>query len=866
MAPDRPPNQPPPQTPASRLGRILLGFLTILSLLLLTAYGLVGSYYNPERLAPLVEQALERYLPRRVDWKQVRFDPLRGFSFKELRIGEHPDFGRGAFLSCSGLNLGLSQASLFLGRIEINRIEVIAPSLTVRQDSGSRFNFSDLAEVFKRELEPDQKSGRGGPGQGIGFDLREILFRNGLARLDLGSWGLNRRVRDINIRAVRSSEPGGFDCRLGFSLGGVALTGGGSLNPAARTGRIRLWGEDIQARALAAFLPESLALDLPRGRLALDLGIGLAPSGSLDISGTAAAVQTDLVLFRPNQTFGGLSAKVEFDLVCDPQPRTCRFNRVSLDLDGNRIDLSGTAGPKGYDLRLELSGPDLTWLNRSGLVAEPRLSGSWGGSMALKQGEKDRKIELSGALKSHGAVLASRPGSLGPLDLEAEFKGAYDPRDQNLELTSARFSLPGLTAELSARIGPQKAELQAKEIQADLARLRGYLPGSSLPAVKGLVRGRVSLVGDLGEPSGWKLGGEAELVKVELASDLIQDPLSLEGPLLLKGDRLLFSKLKGRLGGSQLLMEGHLTPFGDPPGGEVELKLDTLDLARLEPLWSGERTGSGPGTRPLPFWTSDLSLTGRIRVGEATRAGGLLRDLDIKYRLGQGRLLIAPLKAKTGTQGSVSLNLTLSLQGQDPVYQGQLRISEAGMEPLTRFLDLDREQWPRGTLSLEAAFGGRGFDPQGMPENLTGQVSAQLRDGRFPGHPAGAAMGRFLGLQPFHRCEFSQWTGNFEILGGRSRVQGLIQNQECTLGYQGAVDLDGRLDLAALLNLELGSFDRAGANPQLLEAPRDSRGRFVLPLIISGKGPRTGVEIDRERLGAIRESLARARAGGGSGE
>ena len=41
----------------------------------------------------------------------------------------------------------------------------------------------------------------------------------------------------------------------------------------------------------------------------------------------------------------------------------------------------------------------------------------------------------------------------------------------------------------------------------------------------------------------------------------------------------------------------------------------------------------------------------------------------------------------------------------------------------------------------------------------------------------------------------------------------------------------------------------------LRTAPRDEKGRFVLPLVVEGKGPKTGVEVVRERYITLKADL-----------
>ena len=823
---------------------------------------LVSAYFSNERLAPLVDQALERYLPRRVVWQEMRFNPYTGLSFNGFQIGEHPDFGKGFFLSCQRLNLSLRFSDLIRGKIRIKKISLNDPLITVRQDSQGRLNLHDIAAEIKKAAAPGTVPESRNDPEGMSFDLEEILIKNGLALVDLRSVGLSRRIRDLSLKACRRSSGPSFDWVLHLTVGNIPARGEGVFNPAPYTGTAHLQAREVNTRSLIRFLPQNSGFDLPEGKVSVDLDLSFKESGLIELQGNLKAARASLVLHRPNRILKDIQAELDLDLKYDPQDRRLALETAFLFQDQNQARLTGWIKPDGYDLSGSIILEDSTLLNRCGLLYRPVLSGAAELEVHLVPDKKDKTVLLDGRLKTRQLNLNTDSVPLGPFNLDADFRASYQHRKNRLLISSTGLSLPGAHAALSGSIGPKGLNLELGGLKLDLSIWRTLLSSLAIPVENGQVLADLSLGGDLSRPEEWKLGGQAELKGVALRFNWLADALVLGGPLEFKGRKVITSKLAGKLGPANITLKGEADLFSSPAKAELDLEIDRLDLRRVSALNREEGPDKEAGLDLPAGWSSGLFLQGQMKIGTLSHLGHSLERVRIKYHLDRRRLLLAPFKAKIKPQGLLTLNLTLDLSEVRTGYQGQLSLSKAGTEELTGFLGLDQSRFPKGTLDMTAAFGGKGLDLQDLRSNLTAQLTAEINNGRFPDNPVFNSLSRFLGLEYLEDCQFRTWKGGLELTKGRSDIRGSILDREYSFDYSGQLDLGGRIELTVRLGLDPMAVSDPIANRVIEDAPQDGQGLYIMPLLIRGRGAATGVVIDEERLQKIRDELQPQRSEG----
>ena len=136
--------------------RVLLWILGGLLALLLAGVVAVYVLVDAERLRPRLESALGEALDRPVSIGVLELS-LREMAFaaRDIRIGEHPDFGQEPFLAADALSLRMALLPLLReGRLQVNRFELTAPRLRL-VETGGDWNFASLGGA----VEPGTQSG-----------------------------------------------------------------------------------------------------------------------------------------------------------------------------------------------------------------------------------------------------------------------------------------------------------------------------------------------------------------------------------------------------------------------------------------------------------------------------------------------------------------------------------------------------------------------------------------------------------------------------------------------------------------------------------------------------------------------------------
>lgn len=291
------------------------------------------------------------------------------------------------------------------------------------------------------------------------------------------------------------------------------------------------------------------------------------------------------------------------------------------------------------------------------------------------------------------------------------------------------------------------------------------------------------------------------------------------------------------------------------PALELALNLDRLDLARAlgAGASAGTRTGAagaGPGLPNLGA-LRELDAAGALAVRQFAAAGLKAADLQLRWRVAGGRLVVDPLAA-TLYQGRLTGSAALTAEAR-PRATVRGRLDDVAVGPLLQDLLGRAPLEGRGDVVLDLS--ASGSDTAALKRSLAGSGRVALRDGLVRGvnvaqvlRQVGAAVGGRVAEHTgtgsaAESTDFSALTGSFTVHGGVMRNDDLAaQAPLLRLAGAGTVDLGaGRLDYLLRASVVESLQGQGGAELQALRG-------LTLPVRLSGPLDAVRYRVDLEAL------------------
>lgn len=325
-----------------------------------------------------------------------------------------------------------------------------------------------------------------------------------------------------------------------------------------------------------------------------------------------------------------------------------------------------------------LPGAGLRW----GLVEALRRSGL--AEVSLSKGN----VSLFGGRVVVRRVVASGPDgspvALGGLDLNFHWKPLLQRR-----VSLSTLALDGVHVEIERRGGQYRINGLPTDVLGGDGTSSGTPWSFDIQSLN-LSDSRISLVDG----------------KTRVVVDI--DSLFLENLQSWNPDTPTILRLRGRVNGSPLTMEGAVTPFSDPPGGDLHLAVEDFQLAAVEPLAKALGLSALSGAL-----TADLSLKGRLGARIEGQGKMSLRDFAVSAQgtAVQAAKVGVDLARILGNQDSQRLVVAGGLEASDvgvtadggKAKAGSLRV---GAEDLEIALESGRVTW-KGSVVADRASGGR---------------------------------------------------------------------------------------------------------------------------------------------------------------
>jgi AsmA protein len=343
---------------------------------------------------------------------------------------------------------------------------------------------------------------------------------------------------------------------------------------------------------------------------------------------------------------------------------------------------------------------------------------------------------------------------------------------------------------------------QATATIADLAKAVAALPSGISAKVRSLspsgkISAKVHLAGEVKEPLALLKDGELKLDEIKLVAGG-QNPV-VSGTVSL-ADRSASSRdLTVLLGKNRLDLQLKTSPLDKKPlAVELSANCDAVDLDALtaakKPKAPSAPVAAGKGsTEPGPL-KLPLTASGAVNVKSVTLKGLVLSGISLRYRLADNVLKVADLKG--GVAGGSFLDTaTINLGTRGFSYSNSLSLQGVQVEKLVAAFAPKAAGSISGVLQAKADLSGRGVNPVAMKQNLIGNGSFDLKNGKLTGSGFMSELAGFLGSSDLRVVRFSSFAGTYKVKSGQVYLDSALDGSDIRMKPQGRIGLDKSLDL-----------------------------------------------------------------------
>jgi AsmA protein len=293
-----------------------------------------------------IEERVSAALGRKVTLGKLRFSLISGaLAAENLSIGDDPKFNSSPFLTAKSLSIGVELIPLLFSKtLNITRITIQNPQVTLIRNSGDQWNYSSLGGTSV-ETQPARTSkvarSSGSSSSTARPWIQELELRDG--QIDIGSTNSDKRTTydHVNVSAANISVTSRFSVVVTSDLpGGGKVKFEGNVGPVDRA-NASLTPVDAKATissldlASTGFLSPSLGLG---GVLDLDETLSLQ-NGEVETKGTAKLSKALLIA-------GGSTAPepvvVDFSTQYDLSKNIGVLNPSTLKIGNAAAHLDGT--------------------------------------------------------------------------------------------------------------------------------------------------------------------------------------------------------------------------------------------------------------------------------------------------------------------------------------------------------------------------------------------------------------------------------------------------------------------------------------------------------------------------------------------
>ncbi len=295
----------------------------------------------------------------------------------------------------------------------------------------------------------------------------------------------------------------------------------------------------------------------------------------------------------------------------------------------------------------------------------------------------------------------------------------------------------------------------------------------------------------------------------------------------------------------------------------ISLDLDYL-LAALGSLGGqgkGETEAQGGGSEnkggePVGMGIPEgLRARGEVRVAEATYRNQGINDFELEYVLRDRILHLKDISAETA-DGRIGGRAAVDLGQLEPDYNATLVIRGVQLASLQKNVFSGIGERVSGTLIADLDLSGAGFQWPALAENLNGEGTYKLLDGRIHRIEIVAAIAALLREERLEDIYYEEMSGNLRLDKGDVILKTSLDAEQVDISAEGVIGLDGNLALPMELELsrELSRdlTDRTFLSRYLIE--EDGSASLKLYLTGSFANPRVSLDTSGARE-AVKKKL-----------
>jgi len=820
-----------------------LALLLIVSILLLAPL-----FIDVNRFRSDIESALADKWGRNVSIESVgrlRLLPSPEMEISNVRVSDDPAFSQSDFIAARTAEVRISLLPLLSGDINVKRVELTAPSVTLIKGQDGRWNWSTLKPAQDQE---------GAPSISIAINNGSVTLINRTQ-----SPPQSNTYSGISLELDNFSSKTKSDFSLALTMPGEnsgSLRAQGSFGPVDPKDiddtpvNIHVATDGVELSGLEALAAGEKHPD--QGLITLDADIKGRLSQSLHIRGALTASRLSLVEgsdptdlpIRANFDLKATSVNDEKSSGYNVQISSMQIQvgDTELVVEGNIFDI---ANEPVLDLRINGKQEQIVGLLESARAfrfGPPKGTSASGiADIDISVGGKAKEYALNGEMRMRNLEFKGPdlPQAIAIAQLDLTFKpgeissSAFNTTIGGGTAVNAAFSIVGYSTRprLKLRVNTSNARLQEL---IRIAESFGYRapPGFS-------ASGNISLNATVDAPlskegGATSLNGSGTLSDVSIkTADLTQPVRASYAALDFAGDSAHLRDLKGAIGSSQF--NGYLAVKNiDNPSINFKLGFDQIDLAELQSLIADN---------PQKSKSEPLRASGNLSAGRVVYDTLTVTDLTSNVDIANNVITLDPLsfavyegrqsgRAVIRTGGSVpDVSLTSNFTGVD----------------INRFLtansSLKNVIYGLANGKLDVRGSGRGYDQ--FVNSLNGSGNLSISDGMitsFDVEKQIETIAKLAGLSAAGKgTKFRNLSTVFHIASGRLTTEQMKVNMSgLHLEADGVMNLVDSVttdyDLIARLNKELsGQLMPTGDAAFLVNTFFvDEKNRISVPLKMTG--------------------------------
>ena len=254
-----------------------------------------------------------------------------------------------------------------------------------------------------------------------------------------------------------------------------------------------------------------------------------------------------------------------------------------------------------------------------------------------------------------------------------------------------------------------------------------------------------------------------------------------------------------------------------------------------------------------------LVARGKLDIGQLYYEEISLSNLRAAYILKDRVVTLSELVAGLAG-GSLSAKAQADLGRIEPSYSGAFGLAAVQAGQLAGFFDKAMAGNLSGALNMDMSFAGSGIEWPALAETIDGQGAFSIRNGRLKSTGLSKEIAALVKLRELNDLSFKELAGDIEIINGKTGLQIAMNSSDLQAEANGAVGLEGDLNIPLTLTLGPGLADKLHVGNSVAGYLRDDQGKTALKFKIGGTVNKPKVRLDSKALTRQAEKAVKKKA------